>query len=125
MTSSRVILSTGRVVPYRTVRPQTTYKDLPLNSFFPHQLIVVKRDLALTMADKASRYIRSLGDEAVNAYDMAFNWELVLSGELQFYSPSCYKWREHREQIHRKPCQFHQVIDNHYRTEFKSRYGSN
>lgn len=111
----------------------TTYSNFLSQNKFPHQLIVCRREEAIRAWEAADAYIQTLYDDYVQepkgvnpraAFDPAFCWEVLLSGQVTFYAPYCYLWRVHsrEQQLHIVANDRNMEVLYHYQSEFKRKF---
>ncbi len=109
-----------------------TYKTFLDKGRYPHQLIVCKLEEARRAWTAADEYVTAShetwaakGDTSLPdpflSFDIAFCWELLLSGKMHFYSPLCYLWRVYDSinQVHVIGNKSHFLTVTHYRDKFK------
>lgn len=102
-----------------------TYANFLSRIRMPHQLFICTREVAQKAIDAAEAYVLAQNDPlALQAFDVAYNWEILLQGTTKFFQSDGYRWRIHRpkDQLHGQNNPFLDKAIAFYRNKFKEKY---
>lgn len=91
-TNSNIIDETGRVLR-QNYKPDHQWNkiDLLAGKFQIHQLVVIKRDLAVEAAERTYAYL--LENENDSMFDFVFFLEIATLTDWVYFPHTCYNWR--------------------------------
>ncbi len=129
MPTTRRYFNPSFITPFNDMSG-VSYKNFLARRIIPHNLIVVRRDVALRCATLAEQWIQMQGannyDKAANAFDLAYYWFVVTEGLTYFFAKPCYLWRIHssNDQMHSNSNPYYEKANRYGMERFAAKFGS-